>query len=178
MLSEIITRNLKLQVTNLHACWKCWPERNHHTESQEKKHQLVSPKSLVPVIPKPALCTLLVFKPVYSFSLLLSFLSSSPHLLPSFLHSYFRKKISYLLKIPHKTLLFLSQRADSCRTGEWYKRAGRRPFLDSHEWVLQDCDNQFPVQEHLREAAVLGLFTLPLLGTLVPMSFTLSSTTL
>lgn len=165
-------------MTSLHACWKCWSERNHHTESQEKKHQLVSLKSLVPVIPKPALCTLLFFKPVCSFSFLLSFLSSSPHLLPSFLHFYFRKKFSYLLKTPHKTLLLLSQRAGSCRTGGQYKRVRRRLFLGSHEWVLQGCDNQFLVQEHLGDVAALELLTLPLLGTLVPMSFTLSSTML
>lgn len=78
--------------------------------------------------------------------------------------------------MPHKTLLFLPQRAGSCRTGEWYKRAGRRPFLDSHEWILQECDNQFLVQQHLGDVVVLGQLTLPCLGMLVPMSFTSSST--
>ena len=78
--------------------------------------------------------------------------------------------------MPYKTLLFLPQRAGSCRTGEWYKRAGRRPFLDSHEWILQECDNQFLVQQHLGDVVVLGQLTLPCLGMLVPMSFTSSST--
>lgn len=105
---------------------------NHHTESQEKKHQLVSLKSLVPVTLS------LPFVHCYFLSqciLFPSYYHSFPPLPPTSFHLFCiptLEKNTHLLKIPHKT--YYSYHKGFCRTREWYKRAGRR--LIAKEWVL------------------------------------------